>query len=244
MLLSRRKLLFAGAGAAPLTWLSGWPRATAAPRTGRTRAPSPAIDTAYAFLGPAEVAFVDAAVARLIPTDVLGPGAAEAGVTVFIDRQLAGRFGHALDWYMAGPWADGTEQQGYQSHRTPAALYRAAIAAIDAHCRRSFHDRVFADLGADDRDALLGELEHGRVELQGVSAKLFFGMLWHNTQEGYFADPLYEGNRGFAGWKLVGFPGPRYNYIDDIRHYGQPYPLPTVGLMGRDPTRRPSMIPA
>ena len=54
----------------------------------------------------------------------------------------------------------------------------------------------------------------------------------------YFADPMYEGNRGFAGWKLVGYPGPRYNYDNEIRHYGQPYPLPTVGLLGRDPSRR------
>jgi len=239
MLLSRRRLLVAGAGAAPVAWLSGLPGATAWARTQVTRAPSPAVPTTYAFLAPAEVAFVDAAVARLIPTDVLGPGAAEAGVTVFIDRQLAGPFGHAADWYMAGPWSGGTEQQGYQSQRTPAALYRAAIAAIDAHCRRSFGDRAFAALGADDQDGLLRQLEHDRVELQGVSGKLFFDMLWHNTQEGYFADPLYEGNRGFAGWKLVGFPGPRYNYIDYIRHYGQPYPLPTVGLMGRDPTRHP-----
>jgi gluconate 2-dehydrogenase gamma chain len=59
-------------------------------------------------------------------------------------------------------------------------------------------------------------------------------MLWQNTGEGFFADPMYGGNRDFAGWKLVGFPGPRYNYVNEIEQYGKPYTLPTVGLMGRN----------
>ena len=28
-----------------------------------------------------------------------------------------------------------------------------------------------------------------------------------HTMEGMFADPIYGGNKGFAGWRLVGFPG-------------------------------------
>src|SRR4051812_47485145 len=43
----------------------------------------------YVFLARAEAAFVEAAVARLIPSDGNGPGAIEAGVPAFIDRQLA-----------------------------------------------------------------------------------------------------------------------------------------------------------
>jgi len=58
-------------------------------------------------------------------------------------------------------------------------------------------------------------------------------MLWQNTQEGYLADPMYGGNRDFAGWKLIGFPGPRYNYVAEIGQFGKPYTLPTVGLKGR-----------
>jgi gluconate 2-dehydrogenase gamma chain len=45
---------------------------------------------------------------------------------------------------------------------------------------------------------------------------------------------MYGGNRDFAGWKLVGFPGPRYNYVNEIEQYGKPYTLPPVGLMGRN----------
>ncbi|MEO7057350.1 MAG: gluconate 2-dehydrogenase subunit 3 family protein [Caldimonas sp.] len=192
-----------------------------------------------AFFTAAEAAFVDAAIARLIPADDLGAGAVEAGVTVFIDRQLAGPFGRAVDWYMQGPWADGTPQQGYQRKRTPAELYRAAIAALDS---RSQHGagKAFAALDSDRQDALLHELEGGGIDLGDVSAKDFFTLLWDNTQEGYFADPIYLGNQGFAGWKLVGYPGPRYNYDAAIRRFGERYPLPTVGLMGRDPARLPT----
>ncbi|MEI7713958.1 MAG: gluconate 2-dehydrogenase subunit 3 family protein, partial [Rhodospirillales bacterium] len=28
-----------------------------------------------------------------------------------------------------------------------------------------------------------------------------------STEEGYFADPIYGGNRDKVGWKLLGFPG-------------------------------------
>src|ERR1700694_5808871 len=43
---------------------------------------------AYGWLTQPEQAFIEAAVARLIPSDELGPGAKEAGVAFFIDRQL------------------------------------------------------------------------------------------------------------------------------------------------------------
>src|SRR5262245_56695598 len=67
------------------------------------------------FFSADEVLFIDAAAARLIPKDDLGAGAKEAGVTVFIDRQLAGSFGKADTWYMRGPWAEGSKSQGYQT---------------------------------------------------------------------------------------------------------------------------------
>ncbi|MEO8924276.1 MAG: gluconate 2-dehydrogenase subunit 3 family protein [Caldimonas sp.] len=193
----------------------------------------------FEFLIASEVAFIDAAVDRLIPSDALGQGAVEAGVTVFIDRQLAGPFGKAVDWYMQGPWAKGTEQQGYQRRRTPAEVYRAAIKAIDAKAQQT-RNMSFDALTAAEQDDVLHALEDDKIDLGDVSAKTFFTLLWQNTQEGFFADPIYLGNRNFVGWKLIGYPGPRYNYDGAIRHFGERYPLPTVGLMGRDPSRQPA----
>jgi|SRR5690242_9318613 gluconate 2-dehydrogenase gamma chain len=194
-------------------------------------APGPAYFTAD------EAAFVDAALSRLIPNDELGPGAKEAGVTHFIDRQLGGPYGRAQTWYMQGPWRDGAESQGYQLKLTPAELYRAAVQDIDEYCKSNYAGKRFAELDGAKQDEVLKGLEKGDVKLARVPAKQFFDMLWHNTREGFLADPMYGGNRDFAGWKLIGFPGPRYNYVAEIDQYGRSYAMPPVGVLGRDPRR-------
>lgn len=176
---------------------------------------------------------MDALVARLIPTDDLGPGAREAGVVDFIDNQLAGSFGRGERWYMKGPFAVGLKTQGYQAEHPPAGLYRAAIAALDDHCRERFDGRAFAELDEEDQDALLGQLEDEELEFEGVSATAFFEMLQANTVEGFFCDPIYGGNRDMVGWRLVGFPGARYDYRDYLDHDGEPISIEPVGLAGR-----------
>ena len=118
--------------------------------------------------------------------------------------------------------------------------FRGPYPEFVAHCRRSFEGKTFSQLDAAAQDKVLHGLEKGEIELQGASAAEFFTMLWANTQEGFLADPMYGGNRDFAGWKLIGFPGPRYNYVAEIEHHGKRYGEPTVGLLGRDPDRRGS----
>ena len=226
--MTRREMIRTSAAAGSVAVISWFhPRAVAAAEDSSPQKQS------YSFLTPAEVAFLDAAVGRLIPADETGPGAKEAGVTFFIDQQMAGAFGRAETWYMQGPWKDGTPEQGYQLKLTPAQLYRVAIQATDAYCRRTFNKKSFAELAAANQDKVLQGLEKGEIELAGAPSKEFFTMLWQNTQEGFFADPMYGGNRDFIGWKTVGFPGPRYNYVNEIGQYGKTYTLPTVGLRGR-----------
>jgi gluconate 2-dehydrogenase gamma chain len=230
--ISRRDILkttVVGGSAAVVSWF-GIRKGVAGPDNGN---PRPAAPAEFTYLTPAETAFIDAALSRLIPQDELGPGAKEAGVTFFIDQQLAGAFGRAQSWYMQGPWKTGTTEQGYQLKLTPAQLYRAAIQGVDGYCRSKYSNKAFAELAAVDQDTVLHGLEKGDITIAGAPAKDFFAMLWQNTNEGYFADPLYGGNRDFAGWKLVGYPGPRYNYINEIEQYGKPYPLAPVGLLGR-----------
>ena len=190
----------------------------------------------FQYFTPIEFTFIEAAVARLVPNDELGPGAKEAGVATFIDRQLAGPYGRAETWYMRGPWHDGTQEQGYQLRLTPAQLYRTAIADVDAWCSGN-KQRPFAGQDAAAQDKLLHGLESGDVKLARAPSKDFFKMLLQNTVEGFLADPMYGGNRDFIGWKLIGFPGPRYNYIAEIEQYGKRYAMPTVGLLGRDGKR-------
>jgi len=184
----------------------------------------------YLYLQAPEIRFLDAAVEHLIPTDELGPGARDAGVVVYIDRQLAGSWGTHGRQYRAGPWMEGTPQQGYQSRYTPQEVYRIAIREIDQHCRATF-DRPFAQIGPDAQLALLRQLEKDAVALPSVSSKLFFDLLWRNTEEGYFADPLYGGNRGMVGWKLLGFPGVPSSEYRDLITSREPYHAEPVSVL-------------
>jgi gluconate 2-dehydrogenase gamma chain len=200
---------------------------------GQADRPDVVIGAGYQYLSAEEVAFLDAAVARLIPADDVGPGAKEAGVTFFIDRQLAGPYGAAASWYMQGPWPEGEATQGFQSRMTPAQSYRAAIKAIDDHCRQSFAGHTFNALSTEQQDQVLTGLEKGDIKLSGVDAKPFFEMLLQNTVEGFFSDPIYGGNRDMAGWKQIGFPGARYDYRPYVDKHNQKLSFEPVGIMGR-----------
>jgi gluconate 2-dehydrogenase gamma chain len=188
---------------------------------------------AYQTLTRPEADFVEAAIARLIPNDELGPGALEAGVAVFIDRQLGGPYGRAEHWYMQGPWGEGESTQGWQSRLTPLQMYRTAVREIDAAVAKEGRAQTFARLPADAKDEWLHRLEDGKVELAGVDAKAFFKMLMQNTEEGFWADPIYGGNRDMVGWKLIGFAGARYDQLRFVDRHGERYPLPPVSLAGR-----------
>jgi gluconate 2-dehydrogenase gamma chain len=130
----------------------------------------------YGWLTQPEQAFIEAAVARLIPADELGPGAKEAGVSYFIDQQLAGAYGTMARNYKQGPWPEGTPQQGYQSRLMPQEVYRAAIMEINTYCSGRY-GKVFEALPAAQQDEVLGDLEAGKVALKSVGAGFFFGLL-------------------------------------------------------------------
>src|SRR3954462_12963595 len=154
------------------------PAAAAAQHAGH----APAKPEKFMFLNPAEVAFLDAAVARLIPADQLGPGAKEAGVTYFIDQQLFGGFGTMAKMYRQGPHAEGTPQQGYQSPLTPQEVYRAAIAEINGACARQY-GQTFDKLSAAQQEEVLRALDEGKFPLEAVPARFFLNMLLDNTIE-------------------------------------------------------------
>ncbi len=161
---------------------------------------------AYGCLTQPEVRFLDAAVDRLIPPDELGPGAKDADVTYYIDRQLCSVWGTHGRNYRSGPWLEGTPQQGFQSRLTPQEIYKVGILETNQYCTKQY-GKNFEFLSGAQQDEVLQALESGKVPLPSLSSKLFFDLLWRNTEEGFFADPIYGGNRDKVGWKLLGFPG-------------------------------------
>ena len=46
----------------------------------------------------------------------------------------------------------------------------------------------------------------GREALRRRGAE-FFGVVRMHTIVGFLADPKHGGNRGYAGWKVAGYPG-------------------------------------
>ena len=187
----------------------------------------------WVYFTPEEGAAIEALVDRLIPPDPQTPGGKDAGCAIFIDRQLAGPYGSAEGLYMHGPFADGTPQQGDQSPLTPAGQYRQALAALDKYCRATYSAKSFVQLSDDEKDKVISGLEKGSVKLDGANGQTFFGQLLTNTREGFFADPVYGGNRDMVGWKMIGFPGARYDYRDWVERHNERYPLPPVGIAGR-----------
>jgi gluconate 2-dehydrogenase gamma chain len=195
--------------------------------------PTPVHPGPWVYFTAEEGAAVEALVDRLIPPDPQTPGGKDAGCAVFIDRQLAGPYGKAERLYMRGPFVDGTPQQGNQSPLTPAARYRQALAALDKYCRTKYAGKSFVQITDSEKDKLLSGLEKGEVQLEGTSGRAFFELLLQNTQEGFFADPVYGGNRNMVAWKMIGYPGAHYDYRDWVERHNQPYPLPPLSVGGR-----------
>jgi gluconate 2-dehydrogenase gamma chain len=187
----------------------------------------------WMFLTADEAATIEAAVDRLIPPDDRSPGGKDTGCAVFIDRQLAGPYGRAEGLYMRPPFMPGAATQGYQSPDAPAARYRAGLKALADYTKTSFAGKSFGELAVTDQDKVLSGLETGTMALKDVKSAEFFALLLQNTQEGFFADPIYGGNRDMAAWKLIGFPGTRYDYRDWVERHNEVYPLPPVSIMGR-----------
>jgi len=167
---------------------------------------------------PPEVAFVEAAVDRLIPADELTPGGTACGVAIFIDRQLAGAWGSGDRMYMQGPWQKGTPTQGYQLPMTPAEFFRAGIAATNAYTRKTFQ-KDFDRLTEEQQIQVLQGLEQSKIALDHVAAQEFFNLLLNAAMEGFFADPIYGGNKNKVSWKMLGFPGVIAIYSEHIKTY-------------------------
>ena len=132
-------------------------------------------------------------------------------------------------WYMQAPFVPSIEQFGYQFHMAPRELYRSALAGVNAAVNKQF-GKLFVQLAAAERDAVITQLQKGTLDIGEVPSKTFFNQLLQNTREGYFCDPVHGGNKDMLAWKMVGFPGARADYMDWVEQYGKKYPLPPVSI--------------
>jgi gluconate 2-dehydrogenase gamma chain len=190
--------------------------AAADPAVSQPHPPAAHEEPLYLFFNAEEADFIEAACERLIPGDEVGPGALQAGVPNYLDKQLGGAWGSGERLYRSGPWRQGTPSQGYQLPFTPGELFHTALRAIHAE----FKDGTFKDLPSEQQDAYLKSLEAGGKDLDGVPSAVFFQMLLQMTVEGFFSDPVYGGNKDMVAWKMIGFPGAYASYYDLVDKHG------------------------
>ncbi|MGA2712348.1 MAG: gluconate 2-dehydrogenase subunit 3 family protein [Bryobacteraceae bacterium] len=152
--------------------------------------------TSATALSPAQLKTLEAFIDRIVPKDELGPGAVECGAATYIDRSLAGALASEKTAFLDG------------------------LAGVDS-LARSTHNAAFADLTPELRDQLLTSMDNGTAAGFPV-AKQFFARVRRLTLEGMFSDPYYGGNKNFAGWDLIRYPGPRLAAAPDDQKMSTP----------------------
>ena len=163
-----------------------------------------------AFLNDDDSRTVAAFAERLMPGAPGKPGATDAGVLNYVDLALAGAYADQQDFYRRG------------------------LTQLDAHCRAA-HGKPFRSLAAAQQDEVIDALQHGKsTAFSWPTAQAFFNTVRRHTLEGMFADPIYGGNKDFAGWRLVGFPGAQMMFTEQDMLSKEAFTRePIVGLQSR-----------
>jgi gluconate 2-dehydrogenase gamma chain len=139
----------------------------------------------WRYLTQDEARTLEAICERIIPTDQ-DPGAAWAGVVIFIDRQLTGPY------------------------RKLRKTYRLGLAGTNATSLAMF-GKPFATLAAPQQDSVLQTMDNGQAkgdDWKQISAKSFFDLVFSHTMQGFYGDPRHGGNRERVSWKILGLPYP------------------------------------
>ena len=108
--------------------------------------------------------------------------------------------------------------EGYQLPLTPREFFAAGIKAANEWTRKTY-GKDFDRLSAVERDTALKAMDAGKAEFEEINAKQFFEMLLASAMEGFFADPMYGGNRDKISWRMVGYPGLPATYASKALEY-------------------------
>jgi gluconate 2-dehydrogenase gamma chain len=224
----RQFLVNAGVAGASLAGSAATSSLVPAAAEAQTAAPAPAPSnpalsatlpqSPLQYLNDAQHDFVVAAVDTLIPADELSPSGGECGCANYIDRQLASAWGGGAKMYRAGPYFKGKPEQGYQLPLTPAEFFVAGIAAANEWTRKAY-GRDFQALDQGQRIEALKAMQEGKAEFDNFSSRAFFARLLAMTMEGFFADPIYGGNRDMVSWRMLGYPGLPATYAKLVDEY-------------------------
>jgi gluconate 2-dehydrogenase gamma chain len=145
---------------------------------------------------------------RIIPADDNSPAATDCGVITYINRSLA-------EWNQAD-----------------VVLITEGLQNLDAAAIARFSQN-FVQLSAQQQDELMLAMEAGTLE-NFADARQVFNRLHRLTLEGMFSDPYYGGNRNYAGWDLIGYPGAVLASTSDMQQMGGRLPALHTSAYGAE----------
>ncbi len=139
----------------------------------------------FRFLNGNEAGCLVALCERIIPADD-APGAMDAGVIYYIDKQLNGFF------------------KKFQ----PA--YRQGLASVQEDCIKIWQSE-FQLLPVDKQNEYLRMLESDSPELtswKSQKASEFFDMVISHTMQGFYGAPRHGGNKNYISYRMlrIGYP--------------------------------------
>jgi gluconate 2-dehydrogenase gamma chain len=140
----------------------------------------------WRVLTPEEAQLVEAVSEQIIPSD-RDPGAKEAGVVNFIDRQLDGPYKRFVE------------------------KYRTGLACLTKTSQAMFK-KSFVELGWTDQTRVLQALESNKAPKEiwsKLSSSEFFGLIRDHSMQGFYGSPRHGGNRNYASYKMLGLEYPR-----------------------------------
>jgi len=116
---------------------------------------------------------------RIIPADDY-PGATDAGVINYIDKQLRLRFPEEKE------------------------LFRKGIASLQNWCRTKYN-RNFEELSIDQQNNTLQMMEKNEMpqEQWEIPPKKFFSKLLARTMQGFYGSPRHGGNKDYMSFRML-----------------------------------------
>jgi hypothetical protein len=206
----------------------------------------------FVSLSVTEQSLLEKVVETIIPTDS-DPGAKEAGVIYFIDRQLAGDYGQSANMFMDGPFVPqgqtgpitvGTQTYSagspkvrvgagtnYQYPLNLREFWRVGLIALQAYANSAYGGN-FETLSTTNQLAVLTDLWGNKpTNFSNILPSDFAYELVFMTWAGFLMDPIYGGNQNMVGWKFTGFNGVNFGNF-----YGEGLDQRTL-MVATSPTR-------
>ena len=139
----------------------------------------------WRILANHEARLVDAIAEQIIPADE-DPGAHDAGVVNFIDKQLVGHFHQFIE------------------------SYRRGLIGVEETAQQMFGNS-FLDLSWDQQTKVLSALESGKPgeTWRRESSSAFFHLIRNHTMQGFYGSPRHGGNRGYVSYRMLDLDYPQ-----------------------------------